>query len=109
MGLDETLYAVKVWVDPERGQAYINWLKGGHVAEVASAPGVIWARLIELEDCAPDGWLGFLALYAFESRQALEAYQTSDLFRSFAPIYKEFDGVFRAERAVGEVVEYHGR
>lgn len=105
--LDEILYAVKVWVDPTKGQVYINWLNGGHVAEVASVPGVMWARLVELEDRADDGWLGFMALYAFESRQALEEYQKSDLFRSFAPVYKQFDGVFRVERVVGKVVECH--
>lgn len=105
----ETLYVVKVWVDPSRGQAYIDWLKGGHVAEVAAVPGAIWARLVELDERADDGWLGFMALYAFESKHALEAYQKSDLFRSFAPIYKKFEGLFRVERATGDVVEYHGR
>ncbi|WP_262692069.1 DUF4286 family protein [Kordiimonas aestuarii] len=105
----EVLYGVKVWVDPEGGASYIDWLKGGHVAEVASAPGVTWAKLTELEEKAPDGWVGFLALYGFKSRAALETYQNSGLFHSFAPVYKQFDGLFRVERIIGKVVETHDR
>lgn len=105
----EVIYTVKVWADPIGGQGYIDWLTGGHVAEVAGAPGVKWARLIRLEETAEDGWVGFMAVYAFENREALASYQASALFKSFTPIYEKYSGLFRVERALGEVIESHDR
>jgi len=103
----EVIYTVKVWADPVAGQGYIDWLTGGHVAAVAANPGVKWARLTRLEETSPDGWTGFMAVYAFESREALSAYQASDLFKSFTPVYEKYNGLFRVERALGEVIESH--
>ena len=105
----DVLYTVKVWADPVRGQGYIDWLTGGHVAAVAGAPGVKWARLVRLEETAADGWAGYMAVYCFESRETLSAYQRSELFRSFTPVYEKYDGLFRLERALGEVIESHDR
>ncbi|TNE61704.1 MAG: hypothetical protein EP335_14880 [Alphaproteobacteria bacterium] len=103
------LYSVKVWVDPDHGQDYLAWLTGGHVADVARAPGVLWAHLARLDDNAPDGWMAFQAVYAFESRPAFEVYQGSELYKSFMPIWQRYAHVFRIERQTGNIIESHDR
>lgn len=101
-------YSVKVWVDPERGEDYIAWLTGGHVAEVAGEPGVLWAHLARMDEVAEDGWIGFQAAYGFESRAAFDAYQNGELNKSFAPAWQKYAGLFRIERAIGTLLESHG-
>ncbi|MCJ9428365.1 putative quinol monooxygenase [Kordiimonas marina] len=102
------LYSVRVWVDPERGEDYIAWLTGGHVAEIAGEPGVLWAHLARLDEPDADGWVGFRTLYGFESRAAFDAYQNGDLYKSFAPAWQQYAGLFRIERETGPLLESHG-
>jgi len=38
------LYLVRFRISPSEGGPFLNWLEGGHIAEVIQEPGFIWAR-----------------------------------------------------------------
>jgi len=95
-------YYILAEVDPVRGQPYLDWLEGGHIAKVMTYPGFLNVRRVALEDPAEDGWRRYLVTYELENKGALENYWQSDLFKSFAGEIKAFEGTFRVQR-------FHGR
>lgn len=97
------LYMVRVWVSPEGGQRYLDWLEKKHMAEVIAEPGFLWARRCRLDQGDERGWHGYLLIYALESRAALEAYLASSARERFWRELVPFDDVHRAERFHGAI------
>ena len=98
------LYCVRVEIDPIAGAAYRDWLFGGHIDAVVSFPGIHWARAIDAKDQNEDGWDRFMVVYGMESEATFIAYQNSELFASFKPVWEEHKDVFRISRDSGPVV-----
>lgn len=80
----------------------MQWLDGGHVAEVLRQPGFLWCRRIRL------GEHEFLMLYGIESRTAFEAYEANSALKAkFARERAPFEKHMRIERFSGEVEMTH--
>lgn len=59
------IYVVRCWVDPERGQPDLDWLKDKHMAEVVAEPGILWARRVMLDRADDAGWRFWRELEGF--------------------------------------------
>lgn len=97
------LYVVKLWVSPDGGDRYLEWLEAKHMAEVIREPGFRWAQKCRLEQTDDQGWMGYLLTYGLDSREALEAYLHSPARDRFWRELEPFNSVHRAERFYGEV------
>lgn len=100
-------YMVRWWVDPRAEERVFAYMKGGHVAEVASQPGFMGADSVRLDDVDPLGWRAYINIYRVESRAALDAYLASPLQQKFAGELAAFAGVMRSERLRGTTVFAH--
>jgi len=103
------VYMVRFWIRPDAIDTVLDWLDGGHIAEVVEGPGFLWARRVRLanEDAADDGWPGFAMIYGAENLEALHSYFKSDEPARFAKerAEKGIDELIRVERDWG-VVEF---
>lgn len=97
------IYSVLVDIDPNKGADYETWLHEKHVHEVTSFDGILWAQKVALDAPAEDGWRRFLVIYGMKSKETLLAYQSSDLFKSFAADWEKYQGLFRLQRFYGPV------
>jgi quinol monooxygenase YgiN len=96
------LYVVRVEVDPQIEAGLLAWLDtGGHVREVVSQPGFLWAQRYKLAQDAHDGWRAYLMLYALESKAALDAYFANPIHEKFARERARFDAGLRTDRVWG--------
>ncbi len=100
----ETIYAVRVWVDPAASERLLVWLRHPHIADVVAQPGFLWARCIRLEQDAEDGWHAFMMLYGVESLSALDRYFENPIGKVFAEQRKAFEGQLRMDRAWGNMI-----
>ena len=97
------LYMVRVWVRPDGGRAYLDWLERTHMAEVIREPGFLWARKCRLAQGDERGWAGYLLIYGLDSQAALDAYLNSPARERFWKELEPFAAVHRAERFWGTV------
>jgi hypothetical protein len=84
------LYIVRTWVPEEQLEEWNKWHTEVHVPEVATQPGVLWARKYRV---AEDNHLGdwtpqYVTIYEFESLAAFEAYRNGE---TAARLRKEYD------------------
>jgi hypothetical protein len=94
---------VRLWVAPQGGQRYLDWLEAKHMAEVIAEPGFLWARRCRLDQQDELGWKGYLLIYALESRAALERYLASSARQRFWRELEPFADVQRGERFHGAI------
>ena len=97
------IYLVRSWVDPERGQPYLDWLKDKHMAEVVAEPGILWARRVMLDQADDRGWRSCLLLYGFDGRAALDAYVESPARERFWHELEGFRDIHYSDRFWGDV------
>jgi hypothetical protein len=94
---------VRFSIEPQVEAQVLQWLDGGHVAEVLRQPGFLWSRRLKL-----DGG-GYLMLYGIESREAFEAYGANAVLKAkFARERAPFEKHMRIERFSGEVEGSYG-
>lgn len=91
------LYIMRFWLNPVGGERALQWLDGGHLAEVMTLPGFLWVRRCRLEQTNAAGWTGYEMVFGLDSMASLNAYFHSDAIQRFA---KE-----REAAGVNEVVE----
>jgi hypothetical protein len=94
-------YIVRYWIAPAGEARVMAWLDGGHIAEVASQPGFLWARRIRLEETDSLGWRAFTNVYGLDSKGALDAYFKSPVREKIAREQAAFADVMRSERSWG--------
>lgn len=93
---------VRFTVEPQAEAQLMQWLDGGHVAEVLRQPGFLWSRRLRL------GAHEFAMLYGIESRAAFEAYEANAALKAkFARERAPFEKHMRIERFSGEVEQSH--
>jgi hypothetical protein len=97
-------YIVRWWVAPTAEARLLEWMKGGHIAEVVAQPGMRWARCIKLNEVDALGWPAYANVYGLDSGAALEAYFRLPIHEKFARERAAFADVLRTERASGPVV-----
>jgi len=98
------LYLVFIEVDPKRGKPYLEWQDRKHVDDVMTDPAFLWARKVKLMRPAEDGWDRYVLLYGVRSHEDFQKYRDSPLFSGFAAELQKFQGTFRINRFIGEVV-----
>ena len=96
-------YIVRYWIAPAGEARVMAWLDGGHIAEVVSQPGFLWARRIRLEEADSLGWRAFANIYGLESKAALDAYLADPVRARFAREQAPFAGLMRVARSRGDV------
>ena len=100
MKTENFFLVVKFWIAPEAEAQVLGWLDGGHMAEVASQPGFLWARRIRLE-------AGHMMIYGIESKAAFDSYENNlQLKAKFARERAPFEKHMKIERFCGEVVAH---
>jgi quinol monooxygenase YgiN len=101
------VYLVRFWVKPGDEARVLDWLDNGHIADVVSQPGFLWARRYRLAADDADGWPAYAMVYGLESMAHLEAYFESAAARGYAEERKALglDPLLRMDRNWG-VVEY---
>jgi len=88
---------VRFSVEPQAEAQLMQWLDGGHVAEVLRQPGFLWCRRLRL------GEHEFAMLYGIESRAAFQAYEANAALKAkFARERAPFEKHMRIERFCGE-------
>lgn len=96
---------VRFWVAPEAEAPMMQWLDGGHIAEVARQPGFLWGRKINLHEKDAAGWSAWAMLYGIESRAAFEAYENNSALKAkFAKERAPFESRIRVDRFSGDTV-----
>lgn len=78
-----TVYMVRFWIKPGGEDKVLDWLDNGHIADVVSQPGFLWARRYRLEGEDADGWAAHAMIYGLESMDHLHAYFESDAARGY--------------------------
>ena len=95
-------YVVKFWVAPEGRAEIMQWLEGGHVAEVVSQPGFLWCRQLVLQEKNASGWDAHAMIYGIESEEAFSRYNANTVLAArFAEERKPFAQHMRVERWSG--------
>jgi hypothetical protein len=97
------LYMVKVWVAPEEGKQYLDWLHGGHISEVVRESEFLWARQYQLEGFDESGWTAHIIFFGVDTLDSLKRYFDSPSRERFVRETERFKGLFRAERFYGPV------
>ena len=88
---------VRFSVEPQAQAQLMQWLDGGHVAEVLSQKGFLWCKRLRL------GAHEFAMLYGIESRAAFEAYEANSALKAkFSRERAPFEKHMRIERFFGE-------
>ena len=97
---------VRFFVAPQAEAQLLGWLDGGHMKEVASQPGFLWAKRIRTDRNA-DGWSGYLMIYGIESKEAFDRYEKNLSLKSkFAKQRAPFEKHMKIDRFAGEVVAH---
>ena len=92
-----TIYAVKVEVDPVDEAVWDEWNTTQHIPEVLMQPGFIRATKYKLD--ADTDWAQYLILYELDSRASLDNYLTGDaVIRLRADHYSRFGSSARLSR-----------
>ncbi len=92
-----TLYAVKVEVDPIDEQVWDEWNTKQHIPDVLMQPGFIRATKYKLD--AQTEWPQYLIIYELDSRAALDNYLKGDaVIRLRADHYQRFGSSTRLSR-----------
>ena len=94
-------YIVRYWIAPAAKPRVMEWLDGGHMAEVVAQPGFRWARRIRLDEVDSLGWRAFTNFYGLESKAALDAYVKDPVRQRYAEEQKPLAGQMRVERSRG--------
>jgi len=90
---------VRFSIAPQAEKQVLDWLDGGHMAEVAAQPGFLWGKRIFLEKNS------YLMVYGIESRSAFERYEKNTALKEkFARERAPFEEHMTIERMAGEVV-----
>ncbi|MDH3232136.1 MAG: DUF4286 family protein [Alphaproteobacteria bacterium] len=79
----DAVYMIRFWVKPGSEQKVLDWLDGGHIADVVQQPGFLWARRFTLEEPDDEGWPAFAMLYGVESLEALKTYFESEAAKGY--------------------------
>ncbi len=80
----EAVYLVRFWIKPGSERKVLNWLDGGHIADVVNQPGFRWARRFALEQPDAEGWPAYAMIYGVESLDALRTYFDSAAAKGYA-------------------------
>ncbi len=88
------LFTVRATIAPEREDAFNRWYDNEHCPQLLRYRGAVSAR--RYKRILGDGKYQYMAVYEFESREALESFLESD---HFAELIEEYD------RNFGEVSE----
>jgi uncharacterized protein (TIGR02118 family) len=87
------LFMVRANVAPEQEDAFNEWYNREHLPDVMRLPGCLrGARYRVLDGLAGDTSYRYLALYEFESEEALRAAATSDYFQELTRKFNEAFG-----------------
>lgn len=78
------VYIVRFWIKPGHERAVLDWLDGGHIADVVKQPGFRYARRFKLEEPDQDGWPAYAMIYGVESLAALKEYFESEATKRYA-------------------------
>ena len=90
---------VRFSIAPQAEKQVLDWLDGGHMAEVAGQPGFLWCKRIKT---APQE---YLMIYGIESRAAFNSYEGNSVLKAkFAKERAPFEKYMKIERRAGEVV-----
>jgi hypothetical protein len=94
---------VRFSVEPHAKAQLMQWLDGGHVAEVLRQKGFLWCKRLRL------GEHQFAMIYGIESRAAFEAYEANAVLKAkFAKERAPFEKHMRIERLAGDVEKSYG-
>jgi hypothetical protein len=89
---------VRFTIESQAEAKVMQWLDGGHAAEVLRQKGFLWCKRVKL------GGGGYLMIYGIESRAAFEAYEGNAVLKAkFARERAPFEKHMRIERFHGEV------
>ena len=80
----EAVYLVQFWIKPGSEEKVLDWLDGGHIADVVRQPGFLWARRFTLEQPSEEGWPAFAMVYGVETLDALKTYFDSPAAQGYA-------------------------
>ena len=94
---------VRFWVAPQAEAPLMQWLDGGHVAEVLRQPGFLWCKRIRLAEKAADGWTGYSMIYGIASKEDFDSYNGSSLMEKFKRERAPFEKHMRIDRFFGQV------
>ena len=95
---------VRFWVAPQAEAQVIDWLDGGHVAEVVRQPGFLWCRRIRLAEKDANGWSGYWMIYGIASKEDFEGYSANKLLHEkFARERAPFEKQLKMDRFAGPV------
>jgi len=97
------IYCVQSWYHPSKGQPYLDWLEGKHMAEVLAEPGILTARRVMLDQTDENGWWSCLLIYEMENRAALDAYLKSPARDRFWEELEAFGDIHYSNRFWGDV------
>lgn len=97
------VYLVRFWVKPGGEEKLFAWLDGGHLKDVLSQPGFLWAQRYKLALRDAEGWQGYAIVYGVESIAKLEAYFASPATRQYAEERKALglDALLKMDRNWG--------
>ena len=94
-------YIVQTWVSPKEGKLFLNWLRGGHIAEVLREPGFLWARQYRLEELDDRGWAAYMSIYGLDAIDSLNSYFNSSARERFFRESEQFKNLHRDRRFHG--------
>lgn len=99
----QAVYLVNFWIKPGSEQKVLEWLDGGHIADVVKQPGFLWARRFALEQPSDEGWPAFSMVYGVESLEALRTYFESPVAKGYAEERAQlgFDSLIKTDRNWG--------
>ena len=97
------VYLVKFWVKPGGEKKVFGWLDGGHLQDVVSQPGFLWACRYKLTEPDKDGWPAYSMIYGVKSAEALRAYFNSAATKRYVEERKQLglDSLLRMDRNWG--------
>jgi hypothetical protein len=107
MAMNENYFlVVRFHVAPQAEAQLVGWLDGGHMKEVASQPGFLWARRIRIDRNA-DGWNGYSMIYGISSKKDFLQYESNTALKAkFAKERAPFEKHMKIDRFAGEVVAH---
>lgn len=95
---------VRFWIAPGGEAPVMQWLEGGHMAEVVRQPGFLWCKRLRLAERDATGWSAHAMIYGIESRRHYEDYLANrELHARFNRERAPFAAKLRIERFAGDV------
>ena len=90
---------VRFSVAPQAERQVLDWLDGGHMAEVLRQPGFLWCKRIKVAERE------YSMIYGIASKSHFDAYEANqELKRKFAEERKPFEQHMKIDRFAGPVV-----